>query len=393
MSGPSGDSIFFLIGSLGIGGAETQLTRLAVEMQRRGRRVTVATIQPTARPGTPQAELVAALRDAGVELLTLTSTSRGSRLKVAWTLTAALRARRPAVLISFLYHADLLARLTRPASRVPVVITSVRNESFAGRHGQGSFRGGIRNLLMRSTNFLADVAVANSAAAREKLIAAGVFRERDLRVIHNCIDTAVFDRRAGSRNPELRASFGVGETDFLWLAVGSLEEQKDFPTLLVAMDHLVRAEPNTRLVIAGEGRQRSSLEIQLADSKLSGHVGLPGIRHDLPALLKSADGLVLSSRWEGLPNVIMEASCAALPVVVTDVGGVRELVRDGQSGLVVQAKDPEALANAMHTVQRMSVEERERMGQTGRTLVEDAFAHHTIANRWDALLEEYASKV
>ncbi len=225
------------------------------------------------------------------------------------------------------------------------------------------------------------------------MIADGMFAESNLKVIPNCIDTAGFDREAGDRNGQLRAEAGAGDGDFLWLAAGRLEVPKDYPSLIRAFAQLRRDHPRAVLAIAGEGRQRGELESLISKLDLSDRCRLLGLRRDLPALYKAADGLVLSSRWEGLPNVVMEAACASLPVVTTDVGGARELVTHGENGLVVRPENSEMLSEAMGVVMTMSSEERKRMGQTGRKLVEDAFAPSAIVDRWDALLVEYAGRV
>src|SRR5690554_3011365 len=95
-------------------------------------------------------------------------------------------------------------------------------------------------------------------------------------------------------------------------------------------------------------------------------VELLGLREDVPALLAAADVFVLSSAHEGLPNVVMEALAAGLPVVATDVGGVRELVEEGISGFVVPPSDSEALAKGMADMMALDTRRRDEMGEAGR---------------------------
>jgi glycosyltransferase involved in cell wall biosynthesis len=112
-------------------------------------------------------------------------------------------------------------------------------------------------------------------------------------------------------------------------------------------------------------------------------MALLGFRSDVPELMEAADGFLMSSAWEGLPMVLLEASASALPAVVTDVGGSRDAVLDGVSGFIVPAHDPAALASAMLRFMSRPVDERRRMGEAARDHVLATFAMDAIADRWD----------
>jgi glycosyltransferase involved in cell wall biosynthesis len=384
--------LLLLIGSLETGGAERQLANLALGLAGRGWPVTVASILPGA-----SGPLAAELSAAGVDVRCLTGPSRWTRAAVLFSLVRLLRELRPGALIAFLYHANLLAslaRLTRPRL-VPVLINSVRNESFAGRHGQGSAVAGRRDLALRATRRLSNRIVANSSAVRDGLVARGIFRAETLRVIPNGIDIPGFDTAAGVKSAALRSELGIGEMDFLWLAAGRLEEQKDYGTLLAAaaqqarvLSELQGRSDRSRVLIAGEGRQRDVLGARVRELGLSDRVRFLGLRRDLPRLMRAADALVLSSMWEGLPNVILEALCASLPVVATDVGGVREMIVPGVNGLITPAAEPAALASAMDRIETLAPSERAAMGAAGRRLAEERFSLPRILDQWEALLRE-----
>jgi glycosyltransferase involved in cell wall biosynthesis len=121
---------------------------------------------------------------------------------------------------------------------------------------------------------------------------------------------------------------------------------------------------------------------------LSGRVGWLGLRDDVPDLLAASDAFVLSSRWEGSPNVVLEALAAGVPVAATDVGGVRELVHDGRSGFLVPPGDVAALAGAMDRLMTLSSEERRRMGQRGRHAVRQRHDASVVLEQWRRLLSE-----
>lgn len=131
------------------------------------------------------------------------------------------------------------------------------------------------------------------------------------------------------------------------LAAGRLSPQKDFPTLIRAFALLVR-QRDLRLLILGEGPERAALETLIQDLGLTGRVALPGFRANPFALIARARLFVLSSAWEGLPGVLIQAMACGTPVVATDCpSGPREVLADGRYGPLVPVGDPQALAQAM----------------------------------------------
>jgi glycosyltransferase involved in cell wall biosynthesis len=113
-----------------------------------------------------------------------------------------------------------------------------------------------------------------------------------------------------------------------------------------------------------------------------------GVRSDVEALLSAADGFVLSSAWEGMPNVVMEALAAGVPVVATQVGGVTELVEEGESGLLVRPRDPEALSQRMRELMSLISEQRQRMGLRGRDHIVASYSLQAMADRWLKLYQQ-----
>lgn len=360
--------VLLLTNSLAVGGAETQFVRLALHLHANGHPVRVATILPDGRG-------LRGLEAAGIhhEVLPLqapvsgiTALAGAIRLFLRW---------RPDVVISFLFYANVLGRLAAAVTRVPVVICSVRNERFGGR---------INDAALRLTDRLATVTVTNSTNAAARLAADRIVNEDRLLVIPNGVPLEQFeghpDRGAARR------ALGALDQDFLWLAIGRLEPQKDYPTLLRAMETLRDAGQRAQLRIAGGGSQRAALDVSISGLGLSAIVKTLGVRHDVPVLLDAADALVLTSLWEGLPNVIIEAMAAAVPVVTTNCGGAPELVEHGVTGLLVPPGDPPALATAMAALMRLSVARRREMGEAGRRFVAERFAVDRIMTCWQELI-------
>jgi len=131
------------------------------------------------------------------------------------------------------------------------------------------------------------------------------------------------------------------------VAVGRLQMQKDYPTLLHAFAQVRKNRP-VRLLILGEGKDRLALEELIKELGLEQDVSLPGFVMNPYAYMARASLFVLSSRWEGLPTVLIEALCCGTPVVSTDCpSGPREILRDGQYGQLVPVGDVDGLAQAI----------------------------------------------
>lgn len=362
--------VLLLTNSLAVGGAETQLVRLAVHLRRSGYPVMVATILPD---GEGRREL----REAGIrhEVLPLRKPVGG--ITVMTGAIRLFRRWRPDVVISFLFYANVLARLAGAAVRIPAVVSSVRTVRFGGR---------VSDATLRLTDRLARVTVTNCRAVAHRLASDRLVADDRVRVIPNGIALDAFDGRP--RREVVRRELGVSGGEFLWLAVGRLEPIKDYPTLLQAMAALREVRPPARLRIAAEGSQRPRLEALIRDLGLSETVRLLGSRDDVPELLTAADALVLTSLVEGLPNVVIEAMAAGLPVVATDGGGTKELVEPGVTGLLVPPRDPRGLAETMSELMHLPPGTRSAMGAAGRRFVTGRFAIHQVMPRWEDLIDE-----
>jgi len=130
-------------------------------------------------------------------------------------------------------------------------------------------------------------------------------------------------------------------------AVGRLAEQKGYPYLIKAMLDVQKIIPTCELIVVGDGELHDELVTLCSDLGLSNVVRFMGLRKNVPALMTHMGLFVLSSLWEGLPTVVIEAMACGLPVIATDIPGTRELVQNGVTGLLVAEKDADALSNAI----------------------------------------------
>ena len=206
----------------------------------------------------------------------------------------------------------------------------------------------------------------------------------------NSVDVSRFAMRLyGDRTREL---LRVAHDQFLWLAVGRLDQGKDYPNLLNAFSALAQRHPNIRMIVAGEGPLKSELDSLIQHLGIEGRVSLLGLRSDMPALYAASDALVLSSAWEGMPNVVLEAMASGKPVIATSVGAVQEVVSDGETGLIVSPRDHEGLANAMEQMMDLPKETRRAFGRTGYKRVLSEYSREKVIDKWEDLFHGLLSE-
>ena len=319
--------IALAITELDVGGAERALVALATRLDPARWRVRVVCLGP-------EAALSRVLRDREIETVCL-DVNRRRPIEAVGRLASALREFRPAIVQSFLFHANVACRLAARRAGRPVVVGGVRvAEREKGWH----------LLLERLTAPLTAGVVCVSAGVARHLRRRTGWPARKIAVIPNGIDAARFEGVA----PTPRREIGVDDEASLALFVGRIARQKGVDVLIEAARIVARSRPDWRLALVGEGPSRAEIERSTRDDPLlAGRVRWLGFRDDVPALLKSAALFVLPSRWEGMPNAVLEAMAAGTPVVATRVEGTEELIADGRTGRLVPPGDPEALAGAI----------------------------------------------
>jgi glycosyltransferase involved in cell wall biosynthesis len=246
--------------------------------------------------------------------------------------------------LSSLNYVNIVGVWARRAARVRTrLIVSERNTLSLARHGS-TFRQWLRPRLIGRFYRWADGIVAVSGGVADDLsVATGLPRDR-IEVIHNPVITPRLKEMAEERIAH--PWFEPGQPPVV-LALGRLAPQKDFATLIRAFAQ-VRQDRSARLLILGEGPERAALESLVRDLALETDVGLPGwVTNPYPFMVR-ADLFVLSSKWEGLPGVLIEALYCGVPVVSTDCpSGPSEILEGGKYGRLVPVGDVEALAGAI----------------------------------------------
>lgn len=369
--------ILFLSTSMGLGGADQQLLSAAELLHRRGHEIVIVSLTPLGPMGLQARG--AGIRTESLEMRRGIPDPRGLA-----RLVRLVRGWRPDVLHSHMVHANLMARALRLLAPVPVVVSTIHNIYEGGPVWMAAYR---------LTNRLVDHMTIISDAAAERFIAEGIVPETLLTVVPNGIDAdRLRDVPPGARE-SLRREAGVDDREFAWLAVGRFEVAKDYPNMLRGFARVRERQPRAVLLLVGRGSLQPETEALARELGLAGAVRFLGVRSDVPVVMSAADGYVMSSAWEGMPMVLLEAAAAGLPIVATSVGGNREVVRNEETGFLVPATDPEALGLAMLRLMSLTAEQRRSMGERGREHVRANYGLHRVAERWERLyLEAMARK-
>ncbi|MFM2149066.1 MAG: hypothetical protein RLZZ187_1372 [Pseudomonadota bacterium] len=192
------------------------------------------------------------------------------------------------------------------------------------------------------------IAVGNAQAVINDLVEEGI-PERKLFLLYNGIVSEGY-RPSGERRARTREMLNLSSETLVFTAVGNLHPYKGHIDLLLAVARIAEKLPQPwRLLIAGSDRAGHELVLRrmIAELGLEDRVALLGHRDDVPEILAAADIHVMPSHEEGLPNSIIEAMASGLPIVASRVGGIPELVIEGQNGLLVEPRDPDRLASAL----------------------------------------------
>jgi glycosyltransferase involved in cell wall biosynthesis len=256
-----------------------------------------------------------------------------------------LRREQPAALLSTLDYANVVALWARRLAGVPCrVVVNEQNTISRSARNSARRRQRIVPRLVRRFYPWADHVIGNShGVAADLSQVTGLPRER-IKILYNPVVTP--EVREKARAPLSHPWFEAGQPPVI-LAVGRLTKQKDFPTLIRAFAQVRQTWP-ARLLILGDGPDRPALEALVKRLGVKDAVALPGFVENPYAYMSRAALYVLSSRWEGLPTVLIEALYCGPPIIATDCpSGPREILADGQHGLLVPVGDLAALTQAM----------------------------------------------
>lgn len=331
-------------------GGQSQVRYTVLGLRERGHRAALV--------ADPQGELYARMSE-GMDLIPLAPRNEID-LAAAWRLSRVVKQLRPDIVHAHDPHGVAMAAtalsITSPTPR-PRIVASRRIE-FRIAH----------NSFSRWKYSQVDCFVAISGAVRDRLIADGIPRHK-IEIVHEGVDV---ERVVALPHGNLHAALFLPTHAPVVGNIGALVAQKDQHTLINAAAIVVKQVPDARFVILGEGELRPQLEEQIKRHHLERHVFLAGFRPDVLELLKDIDVFALSSTHEGMCTSLVDAMAAAKPAVATAVGGVPEVVADGETGFLVPAHDASGLARRI--VQLLKDEAlRTRMGAAALARAREKF--------------------
>jgi glycosyltransferase involved in cell wall biosynthesis len=336
--------------------------------------------------------IVTFTRGAGRNLFIETAQAQGTSVEVIQergvydrqvfeSLTEITARLRPDVLQTHAVKSHFLARCAGLARQMPWV-------AFHHGYTWPTTKARLYNQLDRWSLRAARKVLTVSVPFRDELIAHGVQSER-IEIIHNAIAP---DWGKRFRNPDLardlRTKLGIDPDRNVILIVGRLSREKDHLTLLEAIARL-RPELKPYLVIVGEGPERPAIEDRIRSLKLTGSVKLMGQQDTAEPYYGIAQVAVLSSLSEGSPNALLEAMAAGVPVVATRVGGIPEIVTDGESALLIEPRDTAAMSNAIASI----LDDAGLAQSLAEHCCERIRAHHTPELRVRKLLDVYKAQL
>jgi glycosyltransferase involved in cell wall biosynthesis len=324
-------AIAFFLPSLAAGGAERVTLNLAQGIIERG--LPVDLVLATA-DGPFSDQLPPSVR--------VVNLGTGRVLRSLLPLIRYLRRERPRVLFSQMDHANIVALWAgRLAGQNTPVIVTVHNTMSQANKGGGNVWW---PPLLRTFYPWAAAVVAVSRGVADDLARTAGLPRHTVDVVYNPVIMP------GTMAPATRAPdhpwFAPGQPPVI-VGVGRLTRQKDFPNLIRAFARVRQTRP-AHLIILGEGEERSALDALIAQLGLTHDVALPGYRENATAYIAASAVFVLSSAWEGLPTVLIEALAVGARVISTDCpSGPREILQDGRLGTLVEVGNVTALANAI----------------------------------------------
>ncbi len=362
--------ICYIIGELGNAGAEKQLYELVKRVNRfRFDSVVISLSQG----GFWNQEI----RKLGVEVIEL---QRRKHIEFArlFKLVKLLKQINPDIVHTYMFSANSYGRIAALMAKVPIIIASERNLPDLGME-KTIYQIPVDKFL----SFFSQAIICNSYKASEALVKKYKFQSKKVFSIHNGIDTNYFLSALSSHHREISNQKVIG-------TIGRLCSQKNHKLFLdMAKIVLVKCEnKDLKFVIVGDGELKPELERYAQYLGIKNKMVFTGARNDIPKLLLDVDVFVMTSLYEGLPNVMMEAMLAGLPVVATHVGGVDELIRDGETGFLCPSNNPLALADRVAMLIN-NKEEAQRLGENGKRRILNEFGVKKMVKHTENLYEEF----
>lgn len=348
-----------------LGGVARQALTTARVLKQRGWRVSIVVL--TGSGG----QFAQKLSDDGIAFFTLNMHRAVFDLNGWKQFRKWLREQRPDVVHALEPEAAIVARTSRLLVPIPLQLDTLQAPMASGE---------LARITFHLTSRIPDCVTAVSKGVATLYVDAGLVSKDRLFVLPHGLDLDYWSPDP-SGSSEIRQKLGLGH-EFVWIATEPLEPIKDYATLLKAFSTI---PATSHLLLAGDGTLAEPLKQASGQLGIDSRVHFLGWIDDLRPYLRAADAFVLSSRWEGLPMSLLEASACGLPSAVTDIPGNSDIITHGLTGVLVPPANPDALAAGMNRLMEMEPGERAEMGRQARQTVVERFSLDHVMDQWISL--------
>ena len=280
--------------------------------------------------------------------------------------------------------AGILGRAAACLAGVPGIVHTVHGWSFNDIQPPVTRRLYVE--AERAAARVTDRIVCVARFDRDRGLASGIGHPSQYRIVRSGIDPTLYVARGGARE-RVRKALGAGPQDVVVGSIANFKPQKGPLDFVEAARRARSRNPRLRFFIAGDGDLRPAAERAIASAGLGDVVHLLGWRDDVPELLAAMDIFLLTSLFEGLPRVVLQAMAASVPVVATHTGGVAEVILDGQTGRLVPPGDPASAAEAIVALAE-DTDTRRRYAASARSLLGEEFDSRRMVNDLEDLYDE-----
>jgi len=363
-----------LVPSLNMGGMENQLLSFVRTFDRNRFEIIICCIG--------NGLLIESFRKENVKVIVLNKKPYAIGLYTLPKLVKVMKNKKIDIIHCRSFQAGLRGLLAAKIAGVPIIIKSY--------HGLNLWKKSHLLLLDRFMSLFTDKFIVVSNARRELMLKREKIRPEKVITIYNGVNGKRFDIKINIARQ--KREFGISETSKVVGIVASLTKVKDHKTFLNAAALIYRKLPNVYFLIVGDGELRNELELYCKQLSINSHVIFTGSRKDIPKMLSIMDIFVLSSLREDLCNALLEAMSARRPVVATNVGGNPEVVLEGETGFLVEPRNPEKMAEKILKLLNNCILSKS-MGNKGRKRVEYVFSAKKNAEEIEAVYRHLYEKI
>ena len=366
-------NVIHLVEELTIGGLEKILTTIVLNLDKKKYNISVWCL----REGGFFADK---LVKEGIDVKILHISTSRNPLSI-YKLYRLLKCHKFDIIHTHAYSAGTIGRISAFLAGVPVIISH--------NHSVYDYYGKFYNLVEWFLSLITDRVICISEVVNGFANKTQRINSKKLITIHNGIDD-VCDLTEKSSS-DLKKELGIPINHPVICTISHMEEHKGLKYLLEAASLLLQSKNDVSFLLVGEGVLKKELKILCADLKIEKNVIFAGEQSDISEILSLSDIFVLPSLREGLPLTILEAMACGKPVIATNVGGIPEIVKDGENGILVYPKDPETLYMAMNELLG-DREKREKMGRIGKRVCDESFRTKTMVEKVEDLYDFHINK-